>query len=266
MCTANKQRGLPDKPPTQARQPESVGRSRTRAGQPNAAQRSLVGLLWYRLWQRVLQVFWVLLYRVRRTGMHNIPAKGPILLAPNHQSHLDPPLVGCCCPRRMSYMGRATLFSFAPFGWFIRSLGAFPIDREGQRGIGGIRETLRRLKQGEVIMVFPEGSRTYDGLIHPFLPGIRTLAIRSGATIVPVAIEGAYQAWPRWRRFPRLGTIHVHFGAPLLPEEIQELGEDALVEEVERRVRRYHAEVCNHPTIARSRRYLPVRPRQTVQN
>lgn len=215
---------------------------------------SLAGRVWYRFWQRVLQILWVLLYRVRRTGMENIPAEGPIILAPNHQSHFDPPLVGSCCPRRMSYMARASLFDFPPFAWLIRSFGAFPIDREAGRGIAGVKETLRRLKDGHVIMMFPEGTRTPDGSIHAFRPGIRTLAVRSGAVIVPVAIEGAYQAWPRTRKFPRLGVIHIHYGEPLWPEQIRELGDDALVDEVERRVRRYHAELCRHPAIARMRR------------
>jgi 1-acyl-sn-glycerol-3-phosphate acyltransferase len=210
--------------------------------------------LWYRFCQRTLQLAWVLLYRVRRSGIHNIPAEGAVVLAPNHQSHYDPPLVGCCCPRRMSYLARASLFDFAPFAWLIHSLGAFPIDRDTSKGLGGIKETLRRLKKGEVIMMFPEGARTADGEIHKFNAGIRTLATRSKATIVPVAIEGAYQAWPRWRKFPRLGTIHIHYGEALRPEQIQELGEDALVEEIERRVRRYHAELCSHPAIARMRR------------
>ncbi|MBN2218299.1 MAG: 1-acyl-sn-glycerol-3-phosphate acyltransferase [Pirellulales bacterium] len=214
---------------------------------------SLGNQIWYGLTQRFLQLLLVVFYRVRRWGIENIPAEGPVLLAPNHQSHFDPPLVGCCCPRRVSYVARASLFDFAPFGALIRSFGAFPIDREG-RGFAGIKETLRRLKRGEMVLIFPEGARTPDGLIAPFHGGVRTLALRSGATIVPVAIEGAYQAWPRWRSFPRLGTIHVRFGKPIGPEEIQRLGEDALVAEVERRVRRQHAELCNHPTIARLRR------------
>jgi len=227
-----------------------------RAGESRLAElaSSWTSRVWYRFWQRMLQIAWVLLYRVRRTGMENIPTEGPIILAPNHQSHLDPPLVGSCCPRRMSYMARASLFHFAPFAWLIRSFGAFPIDREAGRGIAGVKETLRRLKDGHVIMMFPEGTRTPDGRIHPFRSGIRTLAVRSDAVIVPVAIEGAYQAWPRWRMFPRLGTIHIHYGEPLWPEQIRELGEDALVEEVERRVRRYHAELCRHRAIARMRR------------
>ena len=241
-----------------AKRPESTGRSRARAELPGGEGPSLGNRIWYWLSQRFLQLLWVLLYRVRRWGIENIPAEGPILLTPNHQSHFDPPLVGCCCPHRMSYMGRESLFRFAPFRWLILSLGAFPINREG-RGFGGLKETLRRLQQGEVIMIFPEGARTPDGRIHPFRPGIRMLAIRSGATIVPVAIEGAYQAWPRWRALPRLGTIHIHFGEPLPPETIRELGEDALVEEVERRVRRDHAAVCRHPAIARARRRQPIR-------
>jgi len=238
------------------KQPESTGKpsQRTlRAKSAGNAGPSLANQIWYKLTQRTLQLLLACLYRVRRWGIENIPAEGPVLLAPNHQSHLDPPLVGSCCPRQVSYIARASLFNFAPFAWIMHSFGAFPIERDG-RGFAGIKETLRRLKRGDVVLIFPEGARTYDGQIAPFHSGIRTLALRSGATIVPVAIEGTYQAWPRQRSFPRLGTIHLRFGEPIGPGEIQELGEAALVAEVEQRVRRCHAQVCKHPAVARNRR------------
>ena len=243
---------------------ESARQRRTKFSEPATIPPPLRLRLWYWFVQRTLQLIWVMFYRVRRSGIHNIPSQGPVLLAPNHQSHFDPPLVGGCCTRRMSYVARAGLFDFGPFGHIIHSLGAFPIDRETGKGLGGIKETLRRLKKGEVIMIFPEGARTPDGEIHKFNAGIRTLATRSRATIVPVAVEGAYQAWPRWRKFPHLGTIHIHYGEPLSPDEIEKLGENTLVEEIERRVRRHHAELCSHPAIARMRRKrarsLSIRP------
>ena len=154
----------------------------------------------------------------------------------NHQSHLDPPIVGLGCSRRMNYLARDTLFRFPPFRWLIKSLDAIPIDREGL-GLSGIKESLRRLKRGEVVLVFPEGTRTVNGEIQPFLPGFTALAVRSGAAILPAAIEGAYQAWPSGRRFPQAGTIYVQYGPPILPDQLKALSERDLLHEVERRVR-----------------------------
>ena len=203
-------------------------------------QRSLLSRVWYDFLHRALQLLAVVVYRVRYSGRENIPAEGGVLVVSNHQSHLDPPLVGIGCPRQMNYLARDTLFRFAPFGWLIRSVGAIPIDRDGI-GLGGIKESLRRLKRGEMVLIFPEGTRTRDGQIAPFRPGFTALAVRSGAAILPVAIEGAFQAWPRWRKFPGLGRIRVHYGVPILPAEIAGRDERELLAEVERRVRECHA-------------------------
>jgi 1-acyl-sn-glycerol-3-phosphate acyltransferase len=182
-------------------------------------QTALLSHLWYQLLQRSLQLVAVLVYRVRYTGRENIPAAGGVLVVSNHQSHLDPMLVGIGCPRRLNYVARETLFRFAPFGWLIHSVGAFPIDRDGI-GLGGIKESLKRLKRGEMVLIFPEGTRSRDGRMAPFRPGFTALAVRSGAAILPVAVDGAFQVWPRWRRFPGRGRIRVHYGAPILPAEI----------------------------------------------
>ncbi|MBN2022411.1 MAG: 1-acyl-sn-glycerol-3-phosphate acyltransferase [Pirellulales bacterium] len=195
---------------------------------------------WYGFCKRILQLGWVTLYRVRVSGRENIPAEGPVLLASNHQSHFDPPLIGACCPRRANYMARRTLFPFAPFAWLLNSLGAFPIDRDGV-GLAGVKETLRRLRRGEPVLVFPEGTRTYDGRIAPFRPGLAALAARSRAAIVPVGVAGAYDAWPRWRPLPGPGRLVVHFGPAIAPDEVRALDDRALVAEVERRVRAAHA-------------------------
>jgi 1-acyl-sn-glycerol-3-phosphate acyltransferase len=217
-------------------------------------ERSLASRLWYAFLQRVLYVGGVLAYRARYSGRHNVPRSGGVLVVSNHQSHFDPPLVGAGCPRRMNYLARDTLFGFPPFRWLIKSLDAIPIDREGM-GLGGIKESLRRLKRGEMVLVFPEGTRTKDGEISRFRPGFTVLAARSGAAILPVAIEGAYAAWPRWRKFPRLGTIHVHYGRPIPPEEIQGRDERELLEEVQRRVGECHAVLRQHPAFACAARF-----------
>jgi 1-acyl-sn-glycerol-3-phosphate acyltransferase len=211
-----------------------------------SAQRSLAKRLWYVFLRRVVFLTGVLAYRVRCSGTENIPKTGGVLVISNHQSHFDPPLVGMGCPRRMNYLARDTLFGFAPFRWLIKSLDAIPIDREGL-GLGGIKESLRRLKRGEMVVMFPEGTRTRNGEVGRFRPGFTVLAARSGAAILPVAIEGAFDAWPRWRKFPRLGTIQVHYGQPLAPTEIQGRDERELLEEVERRVRECHAILRRHP-------------------
>jgi 1-acyl-sn-glycerol-3-phosphate acyltransferase len=157
----------------------------------------------------------------------------------------DPPLVGIGCWRRMNYLARDTLFRFAPFGWLIGSVGAIPIDREGS-GLSGIKEALRRLKRGEMVLIFPEGTRTANGQIAPFRAGFTTLAVRSGAAILPVAIDGAFQVWPRRKKWPGLGRIRVHYGAAIRPDEIAGRDERELLAEVERRVRQCHAEACRH--------------------
>jgi len=164
-----------------------------------------------------------------------IAASGALILS-NHQSLFDPIMVGLSFDRRLNYMARDTLFGFPPFRWLIQSLDAIPIDREGL-GLAGLKETLRRLKQGEMVLIFPEGTRSQDGEVASLKPGFSALAKRARVPLVPVALDGAYQAWPRDHAFPGLSTIHVHIGQPITPEEAQAFGERELVEEVERRIR-----------------------------
>jgi 1-acyl-sn-glycerol-3-phosphate acyltransferase len=203
-------------------------------------ERSLPRRLWYYFIRRTFYLVGILAYGLRYSGRENIPAEGPVLMVSNHQSHFDPPVVGIGCRRQMNYLARTTLFSIWPLGWFIRSLDAIPIDREGV-GLAGVKESLRRLKRGEMVLIFPEGTRSCDGEIAPFRAGFTALAARSHAAILPVAVEGAYDAWPRWRKFPRLGRIRVRYGQPILPDEVARLSERELAAEVERRVRQCQA-------------------------
>lgn len=224
------------------------------------AQRSLGNRIWYQFVRRTVVVCGTLLYRLRWTGLENIPAEGPVLIVSNHQSHFDPPFVGGGSPRRMNYLARGSLFKFGPFGWVSKSLDAIPIDLKGS-GLSGIKETLRRLKRGEMVLVFPEGGRTRDGEIRPFLPGFTALAIRSRASIVPAATEGAYDVWPCTRRFPKLwGTIHVLYGKPMSPEEISQYDEEDLIAELERRVRACQDTLRGRPVFSRNRHPGKQRP------
>ena len=203
------------------------------------SQRSLPARLWYQFLRCLIYIAATLVYGLRYSGLKNIPPTGSVLVVSNHQSHFDPPLVGAGCWRRMNYLARKTLFR-PPLGWLIATLDAIPIDRDGL-GLNGIKESLRRLKRGEMVLIFPEGTRTPDGEVKPFRPGFTVLAARSKAWILPVAIEGAFAAWPRSRKFPGRGKIHVLYGEPLSPDQVAGLGERELAAEVEERVRQCHA-------------------------
>jgi 1-acyl-sn-glycerol-3-phosphate acyltransferase len=171
-------------------------------------------------------------YRYR--GKSHVPLDGPVLLVSNHQSHLDPVLIGLACPRQLRYLARVGLF-FWPFSWWIRALGAVSIDRES--ALSGIKTTLKLLKDGEAVVVFPEGSRTPDGKLHPLLPGFCVLARRSGATIVPVAINGAFAALPRGSHFPRPALIRLAFGESIAKQQFERLTDQQLVDVVSERIR-----------------------------
>ncbi len=200
------------------------------------AQRSLGKRLWYDAVWFLSRLMAVIVFRMRWSGQFHVPKTGGVLVLANHQSHLDPVLVGLACDRRLSYLARKTLFGFAPFRWLIQSFDAIPIDREGS-GLAGLKETLRRLKQDDLVLIFPEGTRTPDGEVHAFKPGFVALARRARQPLLPVGFDGAFDAWPRSRRLPRPAVIHLEFGPALSVEEVAALDDRALVEELERRVR-----------------------------
>lgn len=205
-----------------------------------AHQRSLAKRIWYDLLRIVCRLLFLVVYGIRSEGRENIPREGGALVLSNHQSHFDPVLVGLGCDRRMNYLARETLFRFAPFRWLINSLDAIPIDREGL-GLNGLKETLRRIKRGEMVLMFPEGTRTPDGEVHALKPGFCALARRLNVPLLPVAIDGAFDVWPRTSVLPRGGRINVEYGPPIPPEEIARYEERELVAEVERRIRALHA-------------------------
>jgi 1-acyl-sn-glycerol-3-phosphate acyltransferase len=183
------------------------------------------------------------LFRYRFSGRPHVPLSGPVLLVANHQSNLDPVLVGLACPRQLKYLARVGLF-FWPFSWWIRALGAVPIDRDS--ALSGIKTTLKLLKEGNAVVVFPEGSRTYDGFMSPLLPGFCVLARRSGATIVPVAIDGAFEALPRGAAIPRPHRITLAFAPKITKEQYSQMSDEQLTQLVTQRLRDAGCKVaCN---------------------
>jgi 1-acyl-sn-glycerol-3-phosphate acyltransferase len=140
-------------------------------------------------------------WSLRTAGRHHVLRAGPALLVANHQSFLDPILVGLSTRRHLCYLARKTLFKHSLFAWLIRMHNAVPIDQDGV-GKEGIKAILGQLQLGQAVVVFPEGNRTQDGEMQPLKPGIQLLIKRTQAPIVPVGIAGAFDAWPRWRSYP----------------------------------------------------------------
>jgi 1-acyl-sn-glycerol-3-phosphate acyltransferase len=141
----------------------------------------------------------------------------------------------------MNYIARDTLFRIPLLAPLIRFLDAIPIDREGT-GLAGLKETLRRLKRGELVLIFPEGTRTRDGEVAALKPGFISVARRSGVPLIPVGLDGAYQAWPRSAWYPRPGRIAVSVGQPISAEDVGRLSDEDLLVLLEQRLRACHAE------------------------
>jgi 1-acyl-sn-glycerol-3-phosphate acyltransferase len=201
--------------------------------------RSPLNNLYYGTVKLVFRIYLSVMFRLSDSGRENQPASGGALLVCNHQSYFDPAIVGVVFRRRINYMARESLFHFAPFRWAISAMDAIPINRDGM-SIAGLKETLRRLRRGEMVLIFPEGTRTEDGNIQPLKPGFVALARRARVPLVPMALAGAYDAWPRQQRFPRPTVVHLHIDEPITPAEVAELDDAALIERLQSRI-----EVCH---------------------
>lgn len=198
--------------------------------------RPLFQRLFYNFWQLVFRMLVMVAYRVRCFGLDNYPREGGVLICSNHQSNLDPIIIGCLTPRRINYLGKKSLFRFPPLGWALHLVDTIPIDREST-GVSGMKETLRRLKRDESVLLFPEGQRTFDGEMTPLMSGFVALAKRVHSPLLPVAIEGPFDAWPRTRRFPRLGRAVVVIGKPIPPAEFEGLSDAEIVALVDNRIK-----------------------------
>lgn len=191
--------------------------------------------LWYRLWRRIFQTAFIGLWRVRVFNRHYEPAEGSALFLCNHQSYLDPPLMGLALRRPMNYMARDSLFRPPVFRQLIVSWNAFPV-RRASADTRALKEALRRLRRGGQVAMWPESTRTRDGRVGAFLPGAALLAQRAADWVVPVLIEGAFECWPRTRKLPRSGRIVVVYGRPLCRAEAVEMEPRELVRVVRDRI------------------------------
>jgi len=172
-------------------------------------------------WSFYRSVF-ALYFRWHVYNSGRVPLKGPVILAANHASFLDPPLVGSGLKRDINYLARKSLFRYPVLGWILRAVNAVPVDRDGGGAAGhGLKVILNRLRDGGAIILFPESTRSKDGNLQPAHSGIGLIIIKSDAPVVPVRVFGTYEAWGRNTGFPRPRPVAVKYGRPMLFAELR---------------------------------------------
>lgn len=169
----------------------------------------------YCFWLYLARIAGITFFDVRFFFSHRVPKSGPVIIASSHQSLLDPVLVGICFDRSCSYLARETLFRIPILGGLIRNLRAFPVPRESTAPRKALEVCFSILEKGHSLLLFPEGTRSYDGRLQPLKRGVALVARRSRAPVVPVVIEGSYKSWPRTRAFPRPASVRIFFGEPI---------------------------------------------------
>jgi 1-acyl-sn-glycerol-3-phosphate acyltransferase len=178
----------------------------------------------------------VAVFGVRYRFVEPLPPTGGIVVLSSHQSHLDPLLLGLATDRRMSSLARSSLYRFKPFGAVITALDAVPIDRTTS-AVTAMKLVIERLVRGAAVIIFPEGTRTGNGQLGEFKHGFGLIAKRAGVPVVPVAIVGAYECWPRTRLFPRPGRIRLEFGEILTAAEVAAMDERQIFDVCTQRLR-----------------------------
>ena len=168
----------------------------------------------YRLGWIFFRAWYATYFRWRVFNPERVPETGAVILASNHASFLDPPLVGAGLKRGINYLARESLFRFPGIGALLRSWSAVPVDRDGG-GAAGLRAIMDRLLAGGGIILFPEGTRTRDGNLQPARSGIGLVVVKSTAPVVPVRVFGTYEAYGRQVKFPRPKRIAVKYGRPM---------------------------------------------------
>jgi 1-acyl-sn-glycerol-3-phosphate acyltransferase len=153
-------------------------------------------------------------FGLRVRGAEHVPASGPALIVSNHQSILDPPVIGGAARRQIYFLAKAELFRIPIFGSLIRALHARPVRREGSDP-GALRTAAQLLGEGKALLVFPEGTRSLNGSLGEGKPGVGMLAVTSGAPVVPAYVSGTLEALPRGSAWPRRSQVSVSFGPAL---------------------------------------------------
>ena len=206
--------------------------------------------------------YWTLTlgWSLRAAGREHLPKTGPVLLVSNHQSLLDPLLVGIVADRPLTYLARHGLFDNKYFGALIRYYGATPIVQE--MGKGGLVSTLAAIERKEAVLIFPEGERSGSSKMQPLKPGVSLIIKRSDCPVVPVGVAGAFEAFPRHRKFPHFNPLFLSdagcglscvYGPPMHTSDLKKLGREEMLGEIDRRIRECYikAEALRRKSIPR---------------
>lgn len=167
--------------------------------------------MWYRFWKAVLWTVFRVAFGLRVEGGAYEPLRGPVLVVCNHVSAIDPPIAGVALRRQARYMAKQELLDTPVLGWLLRSVGVYPV-RRGEPDRRAIRTTMECLARGELVVMFPEGTRSPDGRLMAAEPGAALVALRSGAPVLPVAVIGTQHAMPKGIRCPRRAKVSVRIG------------------------------------------------------
>ena len=176
----------------------------------------------YHIFRWVAATYFCLFHRMRVKGRDNIPKTGPVIIAANHASYLDPPIIGVAAWRReVRFLARDSLYSNPFIKWFYLKLKTIPMSRE--RGdVAALKAGLKVLKNNQIIGLYPEGTRTQDGELQEAKGGIGFLIAKAKAPVVPTFIDGNFNAFPRGASCPKPTKITVYFGEAIHPEELEQ--------------------------------------------
>ncbi len=211
----------------------------TPANVPIKPASSLGKRLYYNSFRVLAQLVLRVGFRAHAFHQERVPRTGALLIASNHQSFLDPPLVSSFVNRRqLAFVARVGLFKFRPLGWFLASLNALPIREDGTNDTGAIKAVLALLAAENAVLIFPEGSRTPDGATHEFKRGVSMLVKRAKCSVVPTAIEGVFDAWPIGAKRPRpfACPVMVMYGHPVAHDELMKDGPEAAMVRLAREI------------------------------
>jgi 1-acyl-sn-glycerol-3-phosphate acyltransferase len=159
--------------------------------------------------------FHAMWFRGEVVGTENFPSEGPFLIASNHASHLDPPLVGCQIAKQMRFFARRSLWNNRLLAWWLNKVETIPVERDSG-DVGAIKRVLQALKEDRAVVLFPEGTRSPDGHLQKAKAGVGLMACKTGVPVVPCRVYGSFAAYGKGAKIPHLGTpVTVVFGAPI---------------------------------------------------
>lgn len=199
-------------------------------------RRSRFKRFFYGMVRTAARIAGVCTFSLRCLDRHRMDVEGGALVLCTHQSTLDPVLVGLSYNGRLNYLARRTLFKNRLFSWLITTLDAIEVDRD-RSGLSGLKETLKRLKRGEKVLIFPEGTRSSDGKLQPLKRGFISVARRSSVPLIPIAVDGAFQSLQRGAKLPRQYPLHLAVGQVMSAQEVSQLSDEELLAALEKRFR-----------------------------